>query len=49
MAFLGMVPFGSLAGVILDRAGLAATIARFFELLVGKATGGLAMVSYNFV
>jgi C4-dicarboxylate transporter DctM subunit len=34
-----------LAGVILDRAGLAATIARFFELLVGKSTGGLAMVA----
>jgi C4-dicarboxylate transporter, DctM subunit len=34
-----------LAGVILQRAGLAATIARFFELLVGKSTGGLAMVA----
>ncbi|BBO89749.1 TRAP transporter large permease [Desulfosarcina ovata] len=39
------VPFFVLAGVILDRAGLAATIARFFELLVGKSTGGLAMVA----
>ena len=39
------IPFFVLAGVILDRAGLAATIARFFELLVGKATGGLAMVA----
>jgi C4-dicarboxylate transporter DctM subunit len=39
------VPFFILAGVILDRAGLAATIARFFELLMGRATGGLAMVA----
>jgi C4-dicarboxylate transporter DctM subunit len=39
------IPFFVLAGVILDRAGLAATIARFFELLVGRATGGLAMVA----
>lgn len=39
------IPFFVLAGVILERAGLAATIARFFELLVGRATGGLAMVS----
>ena len=39
------IPFFVLAGVILDRAGLAATIARFFELLVGEATGGLAMVA----
>jgi C4-dicarboxylate transporter DctM subunit len=39
------IPFFVLAGVILDRAGLAATIARFFELRVGKATGGLAMVA----
>lgn len=39
------IPFFVLAGVILDRAGLAATIARFFELLVGKSTGGLAMVA----
>ncbi len=39
------IPFFVLAGVILDRAGLAATIARFFELLVGRSTGGLAMVA----
>ena len=39
------IPFFVLAGVILEKAGLAATIARFFELLVGKAVGGVAMVS----
>jgi C4-dicarboxylate transporter DctM subunit len=39
------IPFFVLAGVILQRAGLAATIARFFELLVGRATGGLSMVA----
>jgi len=39
------IPFFVLAGVILEKAGLAATIARFFELLVGKMVGGLAMVS----
>jgi len=39
------IPFFVLAGVILEKAGLAATIARFFELLVGKAVGGLAMVA----
>ncbi len=39
------IPFFVLAGVILDKAGLAATIARFFELLVGRAVGGLAMVA----
>ncbi|WDP91992.1 MAG: TRAP transporter large permease [Desulfobacter sp.] len=39
------IPFFVLAGVILQRAGLAATIARFFELLVGRATGGLAIVA----
>ncbi len=39
------IPFFVLAGVILQKAGLAATIARFFELLVGKAVGGLAMVA----
>lgn len=39
------VPFFILAGVLLDKAGLAAAIARFFELLLGKAVGGLAMVS----
>ncbi len=39
------IPFFVLAGVILQKAGLAATIARFFELLVGKMVGGLAMVA----
>lgn len=39
------IPFFVLAGVILEKAGLAATIARFFELLVGKAVGGLAIVA----
>lgn len=39
------IPFFVLAGVILEKAGLAATIAHFFELLVGKTVGGLAMVS----
>jgi C4-dicarboxylate transporter DctM subunit len=39
------IPFFVLAGVILERAGLAATIAHFFELLVGKAVGGLGMVA----
>ena len=39
------IPFFVLAGVILDKAGLAKTIAEFFELLVGKATGGLAIVA----
>ena len=39
------IPFFVLAGVILQRAGLAATIARFFELLVGRVTGGLSMVA----
>jgi C4-dicarboxylate transporter, DctM subunit len=39
------IPFFVLAGVILEKAGLAATIAHFFELLVGKMVGGLAMVA----
>lgn len=39
------IPFFVLAGVILQRAGLAATIAKFFELLVGRAPGGLAIVA----
>jgi C4-dicarboxylate transporter, DctM subunit len=39
------VPFFILAGVVLDKAGLAASIARFFELLLGRVTGGLAMVA----
>ncbi len=39
------IPFFVLAGVILEKARLAAKIARFFELLVGQAVGGLAMVA----
>jgi len=39
------IPFFVLAGVILEKAGLAATIAHFFELLVGRMVGGLAMVA----
>ena len=39
------IPFFVLAGVILQRAGLAASIARFFELVVGQAVGGLSMVA----
>jgi C4-dicarboxylate transporter, DctM subunit len=39
------IPFFVLAGVILERAGLAATIANLFELLVGRMVGGLAMVA----
>jgi C4-dicarboxylate transporter DctM subunit len=39
------IPFFVLAGVILEKAGLAATISHFFELLVGKMVGGLAMVA----
>lgn len=39
------IPFFVLAGVILERAGLAATIAHFFELLVGRAVGGLGVVA----
>jgi len=39
------IPFFVLAGVILEKAKLAATIAVFFELLVGKSVGGLAMVA----
>jgi len=39
------IPFFVLAGVILERAGLAATIANFFELLVGDTVGGLAIVA----
>ncbi|MDM8522602.1 TRAP transporter large permease [Desulfococcaceae bacterium HSG8] len=39
------IPFFVLAGVILERAKLAATIADFFELLVGQAVGGLGMVA----
>lgn len=39
------IPFFVLAGVILEKAGLASTIAHFFELVVGKAIGGLAIVA----
>jgi C4-dicarboxylate transporter DctM subunit len=39
------IPFFVLAGVIMERAGLAGHIARFFELLVGQVTGGLAVVA----
>jgi C4-dicarboxylate transporter DctM subunit len=39
------IPFFVLAGVILQRAGLAAIIARFFEVLVGRRIGGLAIVA----
>lgn len=39
------IPFFVLAGIILEKAGLAATIAHFFELIVGRAVGGLAMVA----
>jgi C4-dicarboxylate transporter DctM subunit len=39
------VPFFILAGVLLDKAGLAAAIARFFEMILGKAVGGLSMVA----
>lgn len=39
------IPFFVLAGVILEKAGLAATIANFFELLVGRMVGGLAIVA----
>jgi C4-dicarboxylate transporter DctM subunit len=39
------IPFFVLAGVIMERAGLAAAIAGFFELLVGRMVGGLAVVA----
>ena len=39
------IPFFVLAGVILEKAALAARIARLCELLVGKSVGGLALVS----
>jgi C4-dicarboxylate transporter DctM subunit len=39
------IPFFVLAGVILQRTGLAATIANLFELLVGRMVGGLAVVA----
>lgn len=39
------IPFFVLAGVILNRAGLAALIAEFFECLIGRRHAGLAMVA----
>jgi C4-dicarboxylate transporter DctM subunit len=39
------IPFFVLAGVIMERAGLAAAIAGFFELIVGRMVGGLAVVA----
>ncbi len=39
------IPFFVLAGIIMERAGLAARIARCFELLVGRKVGGLAVVA----
>ncbi len=39
------IPFFVLAGVIMERAGIAARIAELFEVLVGRATGGLAIVA----
>lgn len=39
------IPFFVLSGVILDRAGFAARIAKLFELLVSGMPGGLAMVA----
>ncbi len=39
------IPFFVLAGVILERAGLAARIAHLFELVVGDVHGGLAVAA----
>ena len=39
------IPFFILAGMILEKARLAEKIADFLELVVGHATGGLAMVA----
>jgi len=39
------IPFFVLAGEVLSQAGLAARIARFFELLVGRRIGGMAIVA----
>lgn len=39
------IPFFVLAGTILEKAGMAARIARLFELLVGRKVGGLAVVA----
>ncbi len=39
------IPFFVLAGVIFEKAGLASVLARLFELLAGRRTGGLAIVA----
>lgn len=39
------IPFFVLAGVTMEKAGLAGRIARLFELLVGRTVGGLAVVA----
>lgn len=39
------IPFFVLAGMILEKARLAEKIAHFLELLVGRSTGGLAIVA----
>ncbi len=39
------IPFFILAGMILEKARLAEKIADFLELVVGRATGGLAIVA----
>lgn len=39
------IPFFILAGVIMERAGMAARIAGFFKLLVGEVVGGMGMVA----
>ncbi len=39
------IPFFILAGMILEKAKLAGKIADFLELVVGRATGGLAIVA----
>lgn len=39
------IPFFVLAGVILNRAGLATRLAEFFEALMGRRHSGLAMVA----
>jgi C4-dicarboxylate transporter DctM subunit len=39
------IPFFILAGVTMEKAGLAGRIAHLFELLVGRTVGGLAVVA----
>ncbi len=39
------IPFFILTGVILEKAGLAVRIVRLLELIVGRATGGLAIIA----